>query len=149
MRCLKSLSIALGFVAATVAAPAAATAAPVDTQVTSPPGVAITQTSDEPAATSFAQCPSGRFCVWTNADGTGYFAKFEWGSPDLANPIGGHVFNDEISSVWNRTGYKWCLYEHKDWSPSGRIMGIGDYMGTVGGPRYSFDNLTSSLRACS
>lgn len=99
---------------------------------------------------SYGQCPNNYFCVWENNDGSGHFAKFEWGSPDLSKAIGGYVFNDQISSVWNRTGYTWCLYEHKNFNRdlAGKSWPVGDYMGTSGGPRYHFENIASSLAYC-
>ncbi|WP_433274700.1 peptidase inhibitor family I36 protein [Actinosynnema sp. CS-041913] len=135
MRWLKGLTAALGFVAATaLVAPAAAHATPLDTPV---------------SVASWEQCLDGYFCVWEYPNGNagvigGHFARFAWGSENLANPIGGFVFNDKISSVWNRTGKVWCTHVDKEYQ--GRVWPVGNWRGNTA--QYSMDNKISSLRVC-
>ncbi|ANZ41729.1 hypothetical protein BBK82_43080 [Lentzea guizhouensis] len=132
MNWIRSLVIAFGLMMVAVTAPAAGAQAP------------DSQRTVEPLA--WSQCPDGYFCVWENADGTGRFARFQLGSPNLAVPIGGYVFNDEISAVWNRTNRIWCLYEHAHYG--GRLLRIAaDWRGPIG-PRYDFNDIVSSLRPC-
>jgi peptidase inhibitor family I36 len=91
-------------------------------------------------------CPDDYFCVWEDANATGPFAKFQVGSPDLAKAISGHVFNDRVTYVWNRTTRLWCLF--KDAHYVGYPLRISvEWQGPLG-PRYNFDNLVSSLQAC-
>lgn len=93
-----------------------------------------------------ADCPANRFCVWTNATYSGRFAYFSGGSANLANPIGGYVFNNKISSIWNRTSRAWCMYNGADYT--GR-----SFRQTAGGFRANlaidgFNDLATSLRPC-
>jgi hypothetical protein len=111
------------------------------------PAVAQAQPSSDAGVMAFADCPAGYFCVWENADGTGHWARFQTGSPDLTVPIGGFVFNDEISSVWNRTSRIWCLYENIDYGGTVLRIAAGWGPGAIG-PRYGFNDKVSSLRAC-
>jgi hypothetical protein len=71
--------------------------------------MAVTGTaSAEPVSiASWEQCLDGNFCVWEYKNANqgaigGHFAYFKIGSDNLARPIGNFVFNDKISSVWNR-----------------------------------------------
>jgi hypothetical protein len=71
------------------------------------------------ANAEYEQCPDRSFCVWTSYDGKGRFAYFHTGSDDLARPISGYVFNNQIVSVWNRTDRRWCLYDDAGYRGSG------------------------------
>lgn len=55
---------------------------------------------------AYSDCPVGWFCAWENADGQGRMARFQIGSDDLRD----FNLNDQISSVWNRTGVGWCTW---------------------------------------
>jgi hypothetical protein len=97
-------------------------------------------------------CPDDYFCVWEDVNATapynpyGPFAKFQIGSPDLAKAISGHVFNDRVTYVWNRTTRLWCLF--KDAHYVGYPLRISvEWQGPLG-PRYNFDNIVSALQAC-
>jgi len=107
------------------------------------PSVASASTTD------LHDCPDDYFCVWEDASGNapyGPFAKFRIGSNDLARAISGHVFNDHITYVWNRTTRLWCLF--KDAKYVGNPLRISvEWQGQLG-PRYGFDNIVSSLQAC-
>ncbi|PSL47149.1 peptidase inhibitor family I36 [Saccharothrix carnea] len=110
------------------------------------PAAAQTQSPGAVEPLAFADCPSGYFCVWEHADGTGHWARFRTGSSDLTVPIGGFVFNDEISSVWNRTSRIWCLYENIDYGPPALRIAV-NWRGPLG-PRYDFNDKVSSLKPC-
>ncbi|MEV8441860.1 peptidase inhibitor family I36 protein [Actinosynnema sp. NPDC051121] len=111
------------------------------------PAVAQARQPGDVGTMAFADCPAGYFCVWEHADGTGHWARFQTGSPDLTVPIGGFVFNDEISSVWNRTSRIWCLYENTNYG--GSVLRIAANWGPGAiGPRYEFNDKVSSLKSC-
>jgi hypothetical protein len=66
--------------------------------------------------TGWERCPSNRFCIFEHADGRGKYAYFSQGWQDLAKPIGGFVFDNKTSSVWNRMGgMDACFYENRDY----------------------------------
>jgi hypothetical protein len=95
-----------------------------------------------PAEAAWSQCTAGYFCVWTGANGSGSFAKFQVGSADLRDPIGGVVFDNKITSVWNRQGDVFCA-----WSGYGYT---GSKIGINGAERFAnlgdtMDNNISSL----
>ena len=100
-----------------------------------------------PASASWSQCPAERFCVWKGSGGTGSFAYFAIGSADLRNPIGGVVFDNSITSVWNRTTVTWCLYLGYDYTPAGLDVRAGtkNDLNNIF-PQGSFNNTVSSLR---
>jgi hypothetical protein len=50
------------------------------------------------AATGYARCTAGNFCVFSEPNGGGTIALFKLGSPDLR---GQHI-DDTVSSAWNR-----------------------------------------------
>jgi hypothetical protein len=84
---------------------------------------------------AYDQCPQGAFCVWTGSNGTAFFAYFYVGSKNLTWPIGGYVFNDRITSYWNRDDHRWCLYRdinyrgyyiHFDPTDRGNLLGYWD-----------------------
>src|SRR4051794_325061 len=74
----------------------------------------VATSSPASAATGWDRCPRGYMCVFENANGGGHYAYFAAGASNLANPIGGFVFNDKISSVWNRgtTPDGWCFFQN-------------------------------------
>ncbi|MEU4745342.1 peptidase inhibitor family I36 protein [Actinosynnema sp. NPDC023658] len=111
------------------------------------PTVAQAQQPGDVGAMAFADCPAGYFCVWEHADGTGHWARFQTGSPDLTVPIGSFVFNDQISSVWNRTSRIWCLYENINHGGAVLRIAAGWGPGPIG-PRYDFNDKVSSLSPC-
>ncbi|MGV9299030.1 MULTISPECIES: peptidase inhibitor family I36 protein [Amycolatopsis] len=98
------------------------------------------------SAADLHDCPDDYFCVWEEPNATGHFAKFQLGSSDLAKPINGHVFNDQVSYVWNRTTSVWCVYRDSGYSGGSLRISV-EWQGPLG-PRYSFDNVISSLRSC-
>ncbi|MFC5055793.1 peptidase inhibitor family I36 protein [Saccharothrix xinjiangensis] len=111
------------------------------------PAVAQAQQPGDVGAMAFADCPAGYFCVWEHADGTGHWARFQTGSLDLTVPVGSFVFNDKISSVWNRTSRIWCLYENINRGGAVLRIAAGWGPGPIG-PRYEFNDRVSSLGPC-
>lgn len=99
-----------------------------------------------PATANSADCPSGRFCIWTNTNYNGSFAYFAFGSANLANPIGGYVFNNRVTSIWNRTGRAWCLYDGANYRGQLLRESAGGYRANLTVER--INDRTSSLRAC-
>jgi Peptidase inhibitor family I36 len=51
------------------------------------------------AATGYARCPAGYFCLFADPNGYGTMAYFRFGSPDLR---GQHIDN-AASSAWDRS----------------------------------------------
>ncbi|MEH1813669.1 MAG: peptidase inhibitor family I36 protein [Nostoc sp.] len=99
-----------------------------------------------PATANSADCPSGKFCIWTNSTYNGSFAYFAKGSANLANPIGGYVFNNKVTSIWNRTGSAWCLYDGANYKTLLLRQSAGGYRANLAVER--IDNKTSSLKSC-
>ena len=99
-----------------------------------------------PATANSADCPSGKFCIWTNSTYNGSFAYFAKGSANLANPIGGYVFNNKVTSIWNRTGSAWCLYDGANYKTLLLRQSAGGYRANLAIER--IDNKTSSLKSC-
>ncbi|MEO3775891.1 peptidase inhibitor family I36 protein [Micromonospora sp. B11E3] len=68
--------------------------------------------SPSPASAAWSDCPSGQFCIFDNIYfGGAYFTPW-WSSPSQLNNFSYANFNDRASSAVNKTGYRWCLYEH-------------------------------------
>lgn len=67
------------------------------------------------AATGWDRCPANTMCVFEHANGQGHYAYFSSGASNLANPIGGFVFNDRITSIWNRHPYGFCVNRDANW----------------------------------
>ncbi|WTX00792.1 peptidase inhibitor family I36 protein (plasmid) [Streptomycetaceae bacterium NBC_01309] len=65
------------------------------------------------AATGFDRCPEGRFCLFSQLNGQGTIAYFQWGAPDL-RPYGvdGHAY-----SVWNRANRYFNVYSGYNYAP--------------------------------
>ncbi|MFN6501260.1 MAG: peptidase inhibitor family I36 protein [Nostoc sp. DedQUE01] len=99
-----------------------------------------------PATANSADCPSGKFCIWTNDKYEGRIAYFSRGSANLANPIGGYVFNNKVTSIWNRTGSAWCLYDGANYRRLLLRQPAGGYRSNLAVER--IDNKTTSLKSC-
>jgi Peptidase inhibitor family I36/FG-GAP-like repeat len=62
------------------------------------------------AATGYARCPSGRFCVFDGQDGQGAMASYTTPQADLG------TWRTKASSVYNHTGYQYfCMYSRTDY----------------------------------
>lgn len=129
MRRLAGFCATLGLVAAGLM-----TSVPAAQASTAPP-------EEGPSVTAYGDCPANWFCVWTGTGGTSTMARFQAGDANLAN-LG---MNNNISSVWNRTGALWCLYDGTNYQGDGLTVPAGWY-GNLS--PYGFDNKASSLRKC-
>jgi hypothetical protein len=104
--------------------------------------------SASPASVLNYDCSSGWFCTYDSTDGavtsSQHHYNFQLGARDLTEiRYDGTTYNDKISSVYNLTNHIMCLYEHAN--GQGRILPIGpNFRGAVG-PRYNFENITSSV----
>jgi hypothetical protein len=67
------------------------------------------------AATAWDRCPANAMCVFEHANGLGHYAYFYSGASNLTIPIGGFVFNDKITSIWNRHPYGFCVNRDINW----------------------------------
>lgn len=66
------------------------------------------------ASAADSQCSYGYSCVWTDSNYTG---SFSWrGNANYTewHAVGGYIFNDSISSIWNRNQSRKLFYEHAD-----------------------------------
>jgi hypothetical protein len=98
-----------------------------------------------PAQAHWEQCPAGSFCIWVDWDGNGRFAYFnENGSSDLRNPIGGFVFDNKTTSIWNRGDSSWCVYYGYDYTSINERFGIGVRANLSS----AWNDVISSLRRC-
>lgn len=75
--------------------------------------------------TAYQDCPVGWFCVWEDAGGWGRMARFQMGSDDLRD----FDLNDQISSVWNRTGGKFCTWLNIN--RDGAVWPVGNWQGNT------------------
>ncbi|AUI58424.1 peptidase inhibitor family I36 protein [Amycolatopsis sp. BJA-103] len=129
MRLFKALPATLGLVAlATVAPATVAQAAPASQE-------------GDVSITAYSDCPSGWFCAWEHAGGQGRMVRFQTGSADLR----GQNFNDQISSVWNRTNSIWCTYLDINYRGEGWRVSSG-WQGNTS--VYNRNDNISSLRDC-
>jgi hypothetical protein len=102
-----------------------------------------------PAQAAISDCPSGRFCGWDTTTFSGSWAYFATGSADLRNPIGGVVFDNRFSSLYNNDNAVWCVY--KGYSYTGSFVeiapGTGGSLTSSHGPGAgAFNDQISSLR---
>jgi hypothetical protein len=88
--------------------------------------------------TALAQCRAGTFCTWQNAGFEGRFEAFTRRDPNLTR----RGYDNKITSVWNRTGSSWGLYEHDKYCGYNRSYPPG-FRGYVGA---DMNNLASSVK---
>ncbi|MEU8958046.1 peptidase inhibitor family I36 protein [Streptomyces sp. NPDC048518] len=104
--------------------------------------VPAAQASTAPAAdvsiTAYQDCPVGWFCAWEDAGGWGRMARFQLGSDDLRD----FDLNDQISSVWNRTGKTFCTWLNIN--RDGATWPVGNWRGDTS--QYHRNDNISSLR---
>ncbi len=73
------------------------------------------------AATGYARCPAGYFCMFAGYDGGGGMAYFRNGSANLT----AQGMNNSASSFWNRASYAFRAYDgtyftgYTDWVGAG------------------------------
>lgn len=63
------------------------------------------------AATGYNRCPQYRMCVFTGLNGQGAMAYFHTADDNLGDSVGPQGMDNNIESIWNRTGHEWHLYE--------------------------------------
>ncbi|MFF4419062.1 peptidase inhibitor family I36 protein [Streptosporangium sp. NPDC001559] len=67
-------------------------------------------------------CPEGYVCLYSDTYGRGRYSNAA--GPNNANV--GAFINDMTSSIWNRTHYSICFYQHADFGGAG-LIGINGY----------------------
>jgi hypothetical protein len=109
-----------------------------------------------PAQAGWWECPDGNICFWTDQDFYGQRLTLNgdgnnWQRSNLANDQmnGGQGADNVITSVINRTGSTWCLYDGKNFD-SGNGTGFTrvtawEWINTLGDQRHHFDNRASSI----
>ena len=50
-------------------------------------------------------------CVFTGPNGSGAIAWFATGDADLGDSVGPVGMNNNIESIWNRSGHDWALFD--------------------------------------
>jgi Peptidase inhibitor family I36 len=83
------------------------------------------------AATGWDRCEAGYFCAFTGPNGTGVIAQYKVGDPDLSDGIGPTGMDDNIESIWNRTGSMWAVHRQIG-GQEGWAMGAGAKLGYLG-----------------
>ncbi|TDB71312.1 peptidase inhibitor family I36 protein [Micromonospora sp. KC721] len=63
------------------------------------------------AATGYDRCPNFRMCVFTGPNGSGAIAYFSTGDGNLGDSSGPVGMNNDIESIWNRSGHTWELFD--------------------------------------
>jgi hypothetical protein len=63
------------------------------------------------AATGYDRCPNFRMCVFTGPNGSGAIAYFLNGDGNLGDSSGPVGMNNNIESIWNRSGHTWVLFD--------------------------------------
>ncbi|MGW3955231.1 peptidase inhibitor family I36 protein [Streptomyces sp. NPDC004752] len=87
--------------------------------------------------TAYQDCPVGWFCAWEDEGGWGRMARFQLGSDDLRD----FNLNDQISSVWNRTGKTFCTWLNIN--RDGASWPVGNWRGNTA--QYNRNDNISSL----
>jgi len=76
--------------------------------------VAVATLSAPPASAGVSQCPDGYSCVWTDSNYSSSYSGRGNANYTEYYAVGGRIFNDSISSIYNRfPGWK-TWYEHAD-----------------------------------
>ena len=50
-------------------------------------------------------------CVFTGLNGSGAIAYFSTGDANLGDTVGPVGMNNDIESIWNRSGHTWDLFD--------------------------------------
>lgn len=76
-------------------------------------GAAMVVTAASPAfaATGYNRCPDFKMCVFTGTNGSGAIAYFSTGDGNLGDSSGPTGMNNNIESIWNRSGHTWELFD--------------------------------------
>ncbi|KAB2378107.1 peptidase inhibitor family I36 protein [Actinomadura montaniterrae] len=98
-----------------------------------------------PSVAGYDACPRGRMCIWHDRNGGGARLSFAHKARDLSELEGG--LNDHVLSAWNRTGRRWCLYEHAHYKGDKRAAAREPLVGSKGNTT-EFGYKISSLKPC-
>ncbi|AUI58423.1 peptidase inhibitor family I36 protein [Amycolatopsis sp. BJA-103] len=102
---------------------------------------AATAHADTVSAGAYDDCPAGWFCAWDGPNGTGRVLMTQVSIPDLST-VG---MDNQISSLWDRTGVMWCAYD-EPYSRGITLRAGNNWRGSLFGRS---DNMSSSLvRGC-
>jgi len=106
--------------------------------------VLVSLAAPEPAqaATGFARCPAGKFCIFTSTGGNGVMAMFDYADGNLGDGVGPQGMNDNVESVYNHTGGQyWATFRDPGYGGPWEIYTPGYF----GGVRPVLRNNISSL----
>ncbi|MFG1950117.1 peptidase inhibitor family I36 protein [Micromonospora sp. NPDC048830] len=103
--------------------------------------------SPSPASAASSDCPSGQFCIWNPINFTGWDYIRPTGLSSTQNSNFNYVnFNDVASSAVNKSIYRWCLYEHANYSGNYLVFPpntqISDFRA------YGWNDRASSTKVC-
>jgi hypothetical protein len=103
------------------------------------------------ATASTVDCPDGSVCVWDDVNFEGALYKL-W-IPDIQQlwvnlPVHASVFNDRISSIWNRSKVRFCFYVDAGWTGASFPLDAGSALSYVGHLGPSWNDQISSFRPC-
>jgi hypothetical protein len=67
--------------------------------------------ASSPAMAVQYDCPSGYFCIWTDAYGWG--SRYQWTATSIGNGVTfGAPWNNAVESIFNRTGVTFEVFDH-------------------------------------
>ncbi|HEY9824298.1 MAG TPA: peptidase inhibitor family I36 protein [Stenomitos sp.] len=108
-----------------------------------------------PTSKSASDCPSGKVCLFRDANYTGPFYYFSVGSANFTqlpcaactNGVHGNdgTFNNQMTSWINRSSSRFCWYVRTQYGGTPRVMNTGTSNPNVGAAN---NDLASSLRKC-
>jgi hypothetical protein len=105
-------------------------------------GLSVAAAVPASAATGYARCAKGNLCLFSEQGGRGVVAQYKNGDHDLSDAVGPRGMNDNVESVWNRSGQPFVAFNRVDYE--GRIGVI--YAGDKGNTKPGFTNSVSSLK---
>ncbi|TDC59157.1 hypothetical protein E1258_18915 [Micromonospora sp. KC207] len=76
----------------------------------------VAAASPASAATGYNRCPDFKMCVFTGPNGSGTIAWFSTGDGNLGDSSGPVGMNNNIESIWNRSGHTWELFDGAGYS---------------------------------
>lgn len=99
------------------------------------------------AATGYARCPAGKLCVFTGTGGNGVIGIFSNGDVDLGAAPGPSGLDNNIESVWNRSGSNFAFYPERNYN-GGSADGISELVPRTAKATFypEFRNTTSSIK---
>jgi hypothetical protein len=104
--------------------------------------VSLAAPSPAQAATGFARCPAGSFCIFTGTGGSGVMASFTYADGNLGDGVGPQGMNNNTESVFNNTaGRYWGAAANAGYTGAFEIYAPG----FKGRPKPALFNEISSL----